>query len=293
MMKSGEAFASASPASITAIVPPSLCPSTPTLPKRPRPRRYAVPADASEAKSYVVALVPLPVDSPNPRSSYRSEAIPSRARRSAMTANGRCPASSSSRFCSPLPVTSSTTGVAFVAPSGTHNVPASVSPAAWLTNLTSSVVYPEGAVGVCGRAYEPSPGIMSSGNEAPPCVNMPDMRPSPICARYAAPSWATDTAIESSLQKSTEAGMDCSLWSGLFSVAVIRPSAGLVARSITMRRLPLTPKLSLPHHGPAGAATAQHAAAAIAAVRIYFFIVTAMIWNLEIVGMIKKCVPQL
>ena len=63
-----------------AIVPPSLCPMTPIFLNGYFFLRCSIPAWASRVKSSVVQAVGTPVERPVPRSSYRSEAIPFRAR---------------------------------------------------------------------------------------------------------------------------------------------------------------------------------------------------------------------
>ena len=150
-------------ASISAMVPPSLCPITPT--DLNFLRRKSIPAAASCLKSSVVKSVNLIALFPQPRSSYLKEAMPLRANASAITANGLCSNSSSSRFCCPLPVTITTTLVFLSHPSGRVSVPLSVmSP---FENVTSSVVYGNGGTGVCGRLFFCSPGLRVSGNDMP------------------------------------------------------------------------------------------------------------------------------
>ena len=155
------AFPSA--AIISAMVPPSLWPITPTRSKRSRSK--PIPARASSLKSLIVQKTKSPVDSPNPRSSYLSEAIPFLARASAITAKGLCSNNSSSRFCKPLPVTMITTGVLRLQPSGSTRVPFST--ASPLVKDTSSQEYGNGPTGVWGRFSSGSPGVRVRGKETP------------------------------------------------------------------------------------------------------------------------------
>ena len=160
--------ASFSAASISAMVPPSLWPITPTLSKRSL--SSLIPARASSLKSSVVALATSPVEPPTPRSSKRSVAMPLRAKASAMTAKGLCSKTSSSLFSWPLPVTMIRTGVLREYPSGSTSVPASV--ASPLEKVTSSCSYGNGPTGVCGR-FSFASGVSVSGRETPACLNVP------------------------------------------------------------------------------------------------------------------------
>ena len=158
-----------SAASINAIVPPSLCPITPTLSKRVL--RSSIPASASFLKSSVVQSLIFPLYPLKPLSSYLKVAIPSLARASAITANGLCSKISSSRFCCPLPVTIMRTGVVRLYPSGSTRVPLrATSP---FMKVTSSVVYGNGPRGVWGRFGLSSPGIRVKGNDMPDCLKGP------------------------------------------------------------------------------------------------------------------------
>ena len=69
-------------ATMGAITPPSLWPSSPILRgfTSARALRYARPASASVAKSAVVEVAMLPPDLPTPRSSARNTTIPLRVR---------------------------------------------------------------------------------------------------------------------------------------------------------------------------------------------------------------------
>ena len=129
-----------------------------------------------------------------------------------MTAKGLCSNISSSRFCCPLPVTMTSTGVFREQPSGSVKVP--LRRASPLRKLSSSCVYGNGATGVCGRFNLGSPGVSVSGNAAVHCLNVPTIFVSIQVPSKVAPAEGIRMITAPVADFSTWMGMSRAPWSG-------------------------------------------------------------------------------
>ena len=191
--------------------------------------------------------------------------MPLRAKASAITANGRCPNNSSSRFCCPLPVTRSTTGVSLVQLAGVQSVPPKRKPA--FSKLTSSCLYGKGATGVCGLRTSCAPRFSVSGSCSAPCANVPLMQSPSILPSNVAPIIATVTFIVPSSATLFCAGISFAPCAGESSV---QPSAEKLNTSGSF--VPIT--LRSPLHAPCCAQAVEQQIESSAAAKVFVILIS-------------------